>query len=108
MIWSVTSDSDLPADYCAQSTWPGLTIVRCPTGLTKQRNCGLLAIATNPEYIVFFDDDYIPTASCLADIVRSFEAMPDVIGLTGIMLADGINSAGIVYEDAVVLIEDHE
>jgi hypothetical protein len=34
--------------------------------------------------------------------------MPDVVGLTGIMLADGISSSGILYEDAVVMIEDHE
>lgn len=108
MIWAVTSNDDLPPEYRAQAALPGLTIVHCPTGLTKQRNCGLSAISNEPRYVVFFDDDYVPTASCLADIAHSFEAMPDVVGLTGIMLADGINTSGIVYEDAVVLIENYE
>lgn len=108
MIWAVTGDDDLPPEHRSDTPQPGLKIARCPVGLTKQRNCGLASITTNPSVIVFFDDDYVPTSTCLEDILQSFEAMPDVIGLTGMMLADGINSGGISYENAVALVQAHE
>ncbi len=108
MIWAVTGDDDLTPDYRSGSPSPDLTIIRCPMGLTKQRNCALAAIRTNPEFIAFFDDDYVPTTTCLADIVRTFALMPDVVGLTGTMLADGINTQGIGYDDAVAIVARHE
>jgi hypothetical protein len=108
MIWVVTTDKDLPAAYHTHEPSPDLTIIRSPVGLTKQRNLGLAAITTNPAVIAFFDDDYVPTATCLADIIGAFNAMPDVVGLTGIMLADGINTSGIPYDDAVSTVEAYE
>jgi hypothetical protein len=109
MIWAVTGDGDLPEEFRDGATRlpAGLTIVRSPVGLTTQRNRGLAAIVTDPSYIVFFDDDYVPTVSCLGDIIRSFEAIPDAVGLTGTLLADGIKSPGIAYEDAAALIAAH-
>ena len=108
MIWAITGDDDIPPAFRSHGLPPGLTIVRCPTGLTKQRNCALTAIRTDPAYVAFFDDDYVPAKTCLADIVRSFELMPDVVGLTGTMLADGINSSGIPYDDAVAMVSRYE
>jgi hypothetical protein len=107
-IWAITSDDDLPPDCRSDSPSPDLTIVRCPMGLTKQRNGALAAIRTDPEFIAFFDDDYVPTTTCLADIVRTFNLMPDVVGLTGTMLADGINTQGIAYADAAAIVERYE
>ena len=108
MIWAVSSDDDLPAQFRSLDRHPGLTIVRSPIGLTKQRNRGLEAITTEPAFIAFFDDDYVPTTTTLEDIIFSFAALPDVVGLTGTMLADGINSCGVSYEDAVALVRDYE
>ena len=56
----------------------------------------------------FFDDDYIPSCTCLQDVVDSFDALPDAVGLTGTLLADGIGGPGIGYEDAMALIAAHE
>lgn len=108
MIWAITGDDDIPPVFRSNDLPPGLTIVRCPTGLTKQRNGALAAIRSDPEFIAFFDDDYVPAKTCLADIVHTFAVMPDVVGLTGTMLADGINSSGITYEDAVSLVSRYE
>lgn len=108
LIWAITSDDDLPPAYRGPNPPADVTIVRCPVGLTKQRNRGLAAIAGDPAFVAFFDDDYVPTATCLADIVRSFAALPDAVGLTGDMIADGINSSGIPYEEAVELVAAHE
>ncbi|MDB5701407.1 MAG: Group 1 glycosyl transferase [Sphingomonadales bacterium] len=108
MIWAITGDDDIMPAFRSGDLPSDLTIVRCPMGLTKQRNGALAAIKTNPEFIAFFDDDYVPTTTCLADIVRSFDLMPNVVGLTGTMLADGINSSGISYEDAVAIVSQYE
>jgi hypothetical protein len=108
MIWAITSDDDVTPEFRSSELPPNLRIVRCPMGLTKQRNGALAAIRTDPEFIAFFDDDYVPTKTCLADIIRSFAFMPDVVGLTGTMLADGINSSGISYDDAVKIVSGYE
>lgn len=108
MIWAITGDEDITPAFRSGDLPPNLKIVRCPMGLTKQRNGALAAIQTDPEFIAFFDDDYVPTTTCLADIVRTFDLMPNVVGLTGTMLADGINSSGISYEDAVAIVAKHE
>ncbi|WP_214199619.1 glycosyltransferase family 2 protein [Novosphingobium profundi] len=108
MIWAVTSRADLPPERDFGEDLPGLRIIECPVGLTKQRNCALAAITGDPEFVAFFDDDYVPTSTCLEDIVRSFAQLPDVVGLTGTMLGDGINSSGIEFERACALIEAYE
>lgn len=108
MIWAVTSQADLPEGYALGTVTQDFSILECPVGLTRQRNRGLAHISSDPEYVVFFDDDYVPTASCLADIVRAFEIMPEVVGLTGTMLGDGICTSGIEYEEARALVERYE
>ena len=107
LIWAVTADSDLPPDFNAGGSLEP-TVIIAPVGLTAQRNRGMSAITTSPSLIAFFDDDYVPTSTCLEDIIACFEAMPDVVGLTGTMLSDGINSSGIAYEDAMEMISAHE
>ncbi len=108
MIWVVTSDMDLPEAFVHTSPVPGLTIIKSPVGLTTQRNRGLAAISSDPEFVAFFDDDYVPTSTCLEDMERSFRAMPDVAGLTGTMLGDGINTCGIEYDEALALSRKYE
>jgi GT2 family glycosyltransferase len=54
--------------------------------------------------IAFFDDDYVPSNDCVAGIARFFNQYPDVIGASGHLLADGINSPGISFEDAQAMV----
>ena len=105
LVWAVTRDEDMPAILPADTQ---LTIVRSRPGLTTQRNAGLDALTSSPDLIAFFDDDYVPTSTCLADIARAFEALPDVAGLSGRLLADGICGPGIEYHEARRLIDSHE
>lgn len=73
-------------------------------GLPRQRNHGLEQVIDRADTIVFFDDDFIPAADYLAEVERYFADYPDLVGLTGNLIADGINTGGISLEDAVAMV----
>jgi GT2 family glycosyltransferase len=77
-------------------------------GLTLQRNDGLALAGERFSYIVFFDDDFVPSRFWLERLVGLFEARPDIAGLTGAVLADGTTTAGIALGDAHAIVERHD
>lgn len=107
MIWVVPRQEDLPAaiPLCTDTK---LSVVFSPMGSAAQRNAGLDAMTSDPTIVAFFDDDYVPGESCFGDIIRSFRALPDVIGLTGHLVADGINGPGIDYPSTCELLARHQ
>jgi GT2 family glycosyltransferase len=76
-------------------------------GLPHQRNRGLEQVVSIADTIVFFDDDFIPAANYLAEVERYFAGHPDVVGLTGTLIADGINSGGISLDEAAAMVGRH-
>lgn len=64
-------------------------------GLTLQRNDGLTLSGERFAYIVFFDDDFVPSRFWIERMTDLFEARPNIAGLTGTVLADGASTAGI-------------
>jgi hypothetical protein len=104
LIYAVTKPSDLPpADLLAS-----VKVIRCDPGLPVQRNAGLAEAIKTANLIAYFDDDYVPSNHCIEGIARFFQTNPDVVGATGVLLADGINSAGIGYEEAEQLVAGHD
>ncbi len=83
-----------------------LEVIFADKGLAKQRNAGLRHMAGRADIITFFDDDFVPANDYLATLEDIFEARPEVVGATGRVIADGINSRGISYAEAVRLIEE--
>ncbi|MEM9781184.1 MAG: glycosyltransferase [Pseudomonadota bacterium] len=77
-------------------------------GLSCQRNAGLDRVLGDCDVVVFFDDDYVPSVGALQGIVRAFEANPGIAGVSGVLLADGINGPGLSLEEAERLIDAHE
>ncbi|MFM2420151.1 MAG: hypothetical protein RL385_4874 [Pseudomonadota bacterium] len=77
-------------------------------GLCIQRNFGVSHVTapyrsgqkTAPFFIAFFDDDYRPAVDWLEQARRVFESQSTVVGLTGCMLADGINGDPITEAEA--------
>jgi len=69
-------------------------------GSTFQRNDGLALAGSRFSYIVFFDDDFVPSRFWLERMEAIFDSRPDVAGLTGTVLADGTRTAGIRLDDA--------
>ena len=70
------------------------------TGSSLQRNDGLALAGSRFSYIVFFDDDFVPSRFWLQRVGEIFESRPDIAGLTGILLADGTTTAGVPLDEA--------
>jgi hypothetical protein len=107
MIWVVNSPADLPGQARDIWTCPP-TIVHHARGSAPQRNAGLDAIDGCPDIIAFFDDDYVPSSTCIEDLAAAFLHFPNAIGLTGTLLADGVNGEGLTYPAAEALITAYD
>lgn len=70
-----------------------------PRGLTRQRNA-ILERARQCDVVVFFDDDFLAEASYLAAVERAFAEHPDVVLVTGRLIADGIIGPGLSLVEA--------
>jgi glycosyltransferase involved in cell wall biosynthesis len=77
-----------------------LTVQIGRTGSALQRNDGLALAGSRFSYIVFFDDDFVPSRFWLERMSDIFESRADIAGLTGTVLADGTTTAGIPLDDA--------
>lgn len=101
IVLVVTTDRDVP-DF--EAVLPGSPVrpevIISEKGSAKQRNAGLEAVIDDCDYVFFQDDDYVPGRHAVAGIIKTFEAYPEASGLTGKLLADGINSPGYSIGDA--------
>lgn len=104
VVLSVVTHSDAPS---MTAPFP-IDVITGPKSLTGQRNRALDLIGTDANYIAFFDDDYLPARDALAGIVSAFGAFPQAGGITGRLLADGINGKGLSVEEALALLQKHD
>lgn len=68
-------------------------------GLCLQRNAILDAIV-DADLLLFFDDDFLPAPSFIAEAEALFDAQRDIAVATGQVLADGIHGPGLGAEEA--------
>jgi glycosyltransferase involved in cell wall biosynthesis len=85
---------------------PAVRIVFGPPGLPRQRNAALALVPSTTDVIVFFDDDFIPSRYWIERVRKSFERTPDIVSLTGEVLADGIKTEGIEWTHGVKIVAD--
>lgn len=83
-------------------------VVLTRKGLCLQRNAGLERISGDCDLVVFFDDDFVPAKDALAGIVAAFARWPEVNGMTGLVLADGILGPGLDDAQARALVAAYE
>lgn len=76
-----------------------MEVIIGPRGLTRQRNA-ILDRLDDCDILQFFDDDFIPAPTYLAEIERGFAAWPDVVMATGTVIADGIIGPGFDIAEA--------
>jgi hypothetical protein len=81
-----------------------LEICLGPRGSCAQRNHGLDLLSGRSDIVVFFDDDFLPAPDYLEQIERLLTERPDLAGLTGKLIADGIHCGGFSFDQAVALI----
>jgi GT2 family glycosyltransferase len=81
-------------------------IVSPRVGSSSQRNVGIEYIKHANHlngarcFLAFFDDDFIPADNWLEMAASAFKADPALAGLTGHVLADGVNGAEISLAEA--------
>lgn len=109
ILMVVTKPEDLPeAEVLAQTNGIPLDVIISEKGLPRQRNRGLEAVQERCDAVFFIDDDYMPTQDALAGIEKAFESFPQADGVTGHLLADGIHTGGISFDDAGGIIREFE
>lgn len=100
-VVSVITPTDAP-----ESTPPSLDVeVICsPLGLCAQRNRGLDRVGESADIVAFLDDDFVPAADFLENLERLFTDRPDLVGATGVVLADGVTGPGLDYDEAIEIV----
>ncbi|SDG96566.1 glycosyltransferase family 2 protein [Alloyangia pacifica] len=83
-------------------------VVYSEKGLPRQRNTGLDHLAGDCGIIVFYDDDFVPSRHALAGLQRAFAELPEVNGMTGHVIADGINGLGFEDSEAQELVARYD
>lgn len=82
-----------------------LTIHVGREGSSSQRNDGLALAGSRFSYIVFFDDDFVPSRFWIERMEEAFESSSNIAGLTGVVLADGTTTAGIGLDEANAMVD---
>ena len=104
IILSVAGERDLPLE----DEGTGAETIVARRGLPAQRNAGLDHLAGDADVVVFFDDDFVPSRHAIAGIARLFAGHGDIVGATGLVLADGIKTPGIPYPLALARVAQHD
>ena len=105
-VFVVASEAADVAGLDEDQAWLTLHVDRA--GLSLQRNDGLALAGEHFAYIVFFDDDFIPSRFWVERMTDLFAARPDIAGLTGMVLADGVSTAGIVPQAGEAIVEQRD
>lgn len=100
ILLSVTGSDDVPAELDEK-----VIVIEGSKGLCAQRNRALTALEGKADYIVFFDDDYVPSRFALEGMVNFFDTNPDIVGMTGQVLHDDIKGPGMTYQAATRIVE---
>jgi GT2 family glycosyltransferase len=91
--WVYVSVSSLEDAPRAESVEGVIVVVGSPGG-SAQRNTAIRKVPLDVKYIAFFDDDMELHPSYLEQAVGFLEKNPDVVAISGTMLADGNISRG--------------
>lgn len=105
IVVSVTCDADLPQDWQPEDN---TQVITGPKGSCVQRNRGIDALASTCDLIFFCDDDYVPSRFVVERIAALFAEHPDIVGATGHLIADGVNSPGISICEARSMLERYD
>ncbi|MBV7266304.1 glycosyltransferase family 2 protein [Erythrobacter ani] len=103
-IFAVTTEADAPDRH---PEIDNETLICATKGLCAQRNAGIAQAIDSSDVIVFFDDDFVPHPTYLARLEAAFAKSEDVVGITGLVVADGVCGPGLSRQQAVTAIDAH-
>ncbi|MFE5407271.1 glycosyltransferase family 2 protein [Microbacterium sp. NPDC056569] len=100
-VVSSPTDEDLPP---VPDGWLKVTGVR---GASAQRNAACAKLPPDTDYVFYFDDDTVIRHDYLQRAVGHFQSHPEVVAVTGSLLADGAREhREVSFEEAIALIEE--
>lgn len=76
-------------------------------GLCRQRNCALDYLKGQSDVVLFIDDDFVLHNGFIEEVERVLLGNPQVAGITGDLLDDGIHGAEIPFDSAVRRLDSH-
>jgi glycosyltransferase involved in cell wall biosynthesis len=79
-------------------------VALAPRGLCRQRNRALELLEGRADVVLFLDDDFVMAPEYVAAIEALFSSDPELAGVTGNLVADGVRSGGFTIERALELI----
>lgn len=99
----VSAPDETHVDQLATSQFP---VYYCfgQQGASAQRNNALGAVVHDFDIATFFDDDFLAADDYLLNVERSFKERSDLRVVTGHVLRDGINDAGVSFEEAEAIL----
>ena len=103
IIFSVEKPEDLPTGDAS-----GFEVVFGSRGLCAQRNRGMALLQDDCDLVVFYDDDFLPSLRSLEGLAELFTKHPDVVGATGLVLADGVTRGGVPFAEAEAIVDAYD
>lgn len=82
-----------------EKAYPDAVLILGPRGLTRQRNA-ILRHLDGFDVVIFFDDDFIPSAKYVAAAEAIMLLEPGVVMATGNVVSDGILGPGLSLDEA--------
>ena len=104
IVLSVVSEKDANVG-CSSNL--EINVVYASPGLCAQRNKGLAFLQDRVDVVLFIDDDFWMSRTYIEELERIFSANEDVVGVTGLVLADGATTPGISVAEAEKYLEDY-
>lgn len=98
LFLSVTNAHDIDGVDCDALN---ARVLYSEKGLCVQRNAVLDNLEPDTDVLVFFDDDFVAANDYLLELEKTFLARPEVVGITGALVDDGIHGDPIDFDDAV-------
>lgn len=80
---------------------PEARVILTPRGTCCQRNAGIGFVRGSCDVVIFFDDDFVPAREYIAAVEQLMMADPQIAGVTGALVDDGVLREPIPFEDAV-------
>ena len=82
-----------------------LTCLLGRKGRAARFNDAIMAADESYRYLVFFDDDFLPSRFWIEQALDLFNSSPDMIGISGQIVAGGADRRGVCPDDAQVIID---